>query len=1200
MMVLAAALPVNAQELIYEDIEEVSEAPEFIAGGTGQDVIENDIAADQEIPVYPDTSDMEWPEIPADWYADYEYVLSGTDIVLKNYKKENLAHPASVLVVPATAVIDGTTYNTVLDPVTNDDGWDPDGNGQIAMWYDTNGNYYSQLSALKVEQGVRCAADASYLFAGLYTLHTLDVRGLDTSAATDMSYMFDDVYDVSELDVSGFDTSHVTSMKGMFYRCWNMNRLLLGEFDTSNVTDMSYMFDISGEKFTTLDLKPLETQNVTNMEQMICCANITSIDLTGFDTSKVTNMPHMFYNCQKLTALDLTGFDTSKVTDMHGMFRDMQSIKKTSDIKGLTSLNTSSVQDMSEMFSEMSSLTTVNLNGLDTSNVKNMSRMFFMCRDLKDVNISSLNTGAVTDMSNMFGSDMGLEKLDLKGLDTSAVTNMSGMFGTCSALKELDISTFDTSNVTDMSGMFSHCWPMTSFNIRNFNTSKVTNMSGMFLGCSYLKSLDISNFDTSHVTDFSMVFEDSGLTSMDLTGLDTSAVTNMEMLFYDCKNLQSADISALNTSKVTKMNGMFGNCENLKNVKLAGIDTSACTDFTGMFEKCFALGRVDTGALNVSSAKYITSMFGGCYWMKTLDLRTWNLLADAEAYYLISDSGIKELYLPAGAFASTDMTLNYYGSEEKNNLQTIYYAGTKAQWDALNNKVPENVQMVYEYAGDGPSPHAIEIRPSSLTLTLNNGEYGYLTAYDKTDNEPFYLVAWSSEDPRIATVDNNGGVTPISAGSTRIIALSNEGTSAACDVTVNPGKGKTKPVYSISKLMLDRTSVSLGIGASLTLVPTAISTDGEEALDPEVTFKSSRPDIVSVDPDTGLVSAISRGSAKITATTTDGSGRSASCNVKAGPAAGRITVSQKKNLNRVEAGRSIALKASFEDPKAAVKTVNWSSSDLAVAVVDAKGNVTGISEGTAIITAAPDALASGESGTYSVTVEKASNAKNVDAFTVKMGRDVMVPVDVSPDHPAEHALFVGNSKTLSAYYTENGKNKKLSSKDVVFSSSDSSKLTITPAGKLKVVSGDIYKCAEVYVTCTLLSDPSKKQVFYFTTFDRMKKITLNTTSVKVRQNQTGVLAIVNTSPAYPSVPFVSFQASSDNVRLAVLKAGQTLSDLNESDYKPVNRETGNFVNIDFSKGERIAYTAYGSSGKCVITASSHDGNKTAKCSVTIY
>ena len=55
---------------------------------------------------------------------------------------------------------------------------------------------------------------------------------------------------------------------------------------------------------TSLDLTPLDTQNVTNMRKMFRdCSGLTSLDLTPLDTSKVTDMLDMFYLCSRLTSI---------------------------------------------------------------------------------------------------------------------------------------------------------------------------------------------------------------------------------------------------------------------------------------------------------------------------------------------------------------------------------------------------------------------------------------------------------------------------------------------------------------------------------------------------------------------------------------------------------------------------------------------------------------------------------------------------------------------------------------------------------------------------------------------------------------------------------------------------------------------------------------------------------------------------------
>ncbi|MEG1384681.1 MAG: Ig-like domain-containing protein, partial [Oscillospiraceae bacterium] len=50
---------------------------------------------------------------------------------------------------------------------------------------------------------------------------------------------------------------------------------------------------------------------------------------------------------------------------------------------------------------------------------------------------------------------------------------------------------------------------------------------------------------------------------------------------------------------------------------------------------------------------------------------------------------------------------------------------------------------------------------------------------------PSSAVAWSSSDPAIATVDANGLVTGVAAGSATITAAAN-GKTATCAVTVTP------------------------------------------------------------------------------------------------------------------------------------------------------------------------------------------------------------------------------------------------------------------------------------------------------------------------------------------------------------------------------------------------------------------------------
>lgn len=77
---------------------------------------------------------------------------------------------------------------------------------------------------------------------------------------------------------------------------------------------------------------------------------------------------------------------------------------------------------------------------------------------------------------------------------------------------------------------------------------------------------------------------------------------------------------------------------------------------------------------------------------------------------------------------------------------------------------------------------SVTLNKTSLALTI--GESGQLTATVSPDNATDKKVTWSSSDKSIATVDANGKVTSVSAGTATITATSGKKT-ATCKVTVS-------------------------------------------------------------------------------------------------------------------------------------------------------------------------------------------------------------------------------------------------------------------------------------------------------------------------------------------------------------------------------------------------------------------------------
>ena len=129
-------------------------------------------------------------------------------------------------------------------------------------------------------------------------------------------------------------------------------------------------------------------------------------------------------------------------------------------------------------------------------------------------------------------------------------------------------------------------------------------------------------------------------------------------------------------------------------------------------------------------------------------------------------------------------------------------------------------------------------------------------------------IDWSSENPNIAKVDNNGQVTAVSEGTTTItasITVNQKHYEASCVITV-----KAHIKFTDKEIQLTiKSSKKLNVKV--------------DPADMSVTWKSNAPDVVSVD-NNGVVIGISQGSATITATVlVNGTLYSDSCTVTVGP-----------------------------------------------------------------------------------------------------------------------------------------------------------------------------------------------------------------------------------------------------------------------------------------------------------------------------
>lgn len=195
--------------------------------------------------------------------------------------------------------------------------------------------------------------------------------------------------------------------------------------------------------------------------------------------------------------------------------------------------------------------------------------------------------------------------------------------------------------------------------------------------------------------------------------------------------------------------------------------------------------------------------------------------------------------------------------------------------------VTKNITL---YAGWVSSESVVKVTGVKLTETsyiFNNvGKTINLVYVIEPPEATNKSVSWSSSNPNVAKV-NNGEVTSVGVGMAEItVTTADGGYTATCSITV---KGEQE--IAVTGVTLNETTKSLEKGATFTLTATV---SPENATNKSVKWTTSNPSVATVNG--GKVTAIAKGTATITATTTDGA-KNASCYVTViDPLAGKTIV----------------------------------------------------------------------------------------------------------------------------------------------------------------------------------------------------------------------------------------------------------------------------------------------------------------------
>lgn len=195
-----------------------------------------------------------------------------------------------------------------------------------------------------------------------------------------------------------------------------------------------------------------------------------------------------------------------------------------------------------------------------------------------------------------------------------------------------------------------------------------------------------------------------------------------------------------------------------------------------------------------------------------------------------------------------------------------------------NNKIAKTEVKIGEGAlleviNNGDEIFAESINVDKKNLTIIVGETVSLKEEISPSNTTNKNVNWTSSNPKVAIVDNNGKVAGVSKGLAIISVATNNNKTATSIITVDENKtsnennnnSENKTNIEVVSITINSSSDTIEVGKSIILTSTL---NPSNATNKSITWISNDSKVASVD-NNGKVTGISKGTAIITATTSN-------------------------------------------------------------------------------------------------------------------------------------------------------------------------------------------------------------------------------------------------------------------------------------------------------------------------------------------
>ncbi len=474
-----------------------------------------------------------------------------------------------------------------------------------------------------------------------------------------------------------------------------------------------------------------------------------------------------------------------------------------------------------------------------------MAKMFYECKNMNFAqNIDTPNLEGVKNVQYMF-KGCTLFNAPIGHWDMSHVENMEAMLISCKNFNQ-PLNDWKVGNVKDMNGLFNNCH---SFNqpLDKWDVSKVEDMSTMFQQC-YAFNQDITGWKTGNVKKMACTFIDCYAFNQPIGDWDLSNVENTRLMFANCHAFNQS-LEKWKVGKVTDMHSMFSGCV-LFNQPLNEWDVSNVTDMSYMFSDCSSFNQ-PLNKWNVSSVTDMGSMFSGCYSFNQ-PLGSWKIKTKIGGIGSTAMSVENYSNTLVGWAAQTDGAHNIdFGSEESG---LFYNTKGKTARQTLIGRGWIFHDDVYQ--NDDPK---LLLTPAKCFVGIN-------------EERTLEIVRWGVEESETVTATaSNDGVEILSNDGKTIRIRGKKVTTQPCEISVKVEATASHAALEAKRevRVLNNTIYDLYISPlsqQLTIpqrfTPQAFVTPGK-ATEKGVTWRSDNPDVATVDPETGEVTAVGEGSCSI-------------------------------------------------------------------------------------------------------------------------------------------------------------------------------------------------------------------------------------------------------------------------------------------------------------------------------------------------